>query len=180
MVRPLLVAAILLATATKGVLGVYYGKLIGQIETYAHSLSGTVYAANDKTIVITNLIYDGDGPAAFFWASTKKAVLDDDGEQLPDEHGTTNLLKAYHNAKVQLKLPRKITAYKAIGMYCKAFQADFGHVNIMPGFTLPTQQSLGKLNARQHNTMADEVILTDSATMMLRGFEYSASCPGCE
>ncbi|KAL1442593.1 hypothetical protein MTO96_030705, partial [Rhipicephalus appendiculatus] len=178
MVRPLLVAAILLATATKGVLGAYYGKLIGKIDTYAHSFGGTVYAASDKSIVITNLTYDGRGPAAFFWASTKKDALDKDDEQLPDEHGSTKLLKAYRNAKVQLKLPRKVTEYKAIGMYCKAAESEFGHVTIKPDFTLPTQQSLGKLNARQHNTMADEVILTDSATMMLRGFEYGASCPG--
>ncbi|KAL3220294.1 hypothetical protein MRX96_029976 [Rhipicephalus microplus] len=178
MVRPLFVAVFLAVMAPTGVLGVYYGKLIGKIETYAHSFSGTVYAASDKSIIITNLVYDGAGPAAFFWGSTKGAALTLDGEQLPDENGSTDLLKAYRNAKVQLKLPRKITAYKSIGMYCKAFEADFGHVEIKPGFKLPTKQSLGKLNARQHNTMADEVILTDSGTMVLKGFQYSASCPG--
>ncbi|KAH8027264.1 hypothetical protein HPB51_003771 [Rhipicephalus microplus] len=117
------------------VLGVYYGKLIGKIETYAHSFSGTVYAASDKSIIITNLVYDGAGPAAFFWGSTKGAALTLDGEQLPDENGSTDLLKAYRNAKVQLKLPRKITAYKSIGMYCKAFETDSQRVERVEGQT---------------------------------------------
>ncbi|KAH6925730.1 hypothetical protein HPB50_008992 [Hyalomma asiaticum] len=160
-----------------GVLCAYYGKLIGQIVTQAHSFSGTVYAASDKSIIITNLNYDGNGPAAFFWASTKADRLELHDEQLPDEHGSTNVLKAYHNAVVLLKLPRKITEYKAIGMYCKAAETEFGHVTIKD-FKLPTAQSLGKLTAKQHNTMANEVILTDSATMVLKGFEYGASCPG--
>ncbi|XP_075556700.1 uncharacterized protein LOC142588766 [Dermacentor variabilis] len=172
------IAVILTIIAPKGAFGAYYGKLIGQIKTYEHDFSGTMYAAGDRSIVITNLKYDGRGPAAFFWASTSAAELKEDGDQLPDEGGSTQPVKAYKNAIVYLKLPRKITEYKAIGMYCKIAYADFGHVKVPSNFELPKEQSLGMLTAKRHNTMATEVILTDSATMLLRGFEYGASCPG--
>lgn len=163
--------------APQGISGAYYGKTIGPVTTYAHSFSGNVYAASDKSIVITNLNYDGNGPAAYFWGSFSPE-LDDKGEQLPDENGSMKVLKGYHNAQVLLNLPRKITDYKSIGMYCKQFSADFGNVKIPAGYELPREQSLGRLNSKQHNTMAAEVILKDSATMMLRQFEYGGNCPG--
>lgn len=163
--------------APQGISAAYYGKSIGPVKTYAHSFSGDVYAASDRSIVIRNLNYDGQGPAAYFWGGFN-SELDNNGEQLPDEHGTMNVLKGYQNAQVLLKLPKKITDYKSIGIYCKKFSADFGNVKIPAGYELPMEQSLGRLNSRQHNTMASEVILKDSATMMLRQFEYTGSCPG--
>ncbi|KAL1473684.1 hypothetical protein MTO96_038516 [Rhipicephalus appendiculatus] len=115
--------------------------------------------------------------AAYFWGGFN-TDLDNNGEQLPDEHGSMNVLKAYQNAEVQLRLPKKITDYKSIGMYCKKFAADFGNVKIPAGYELPREQSLGRLNPRQHNTMASEVILRDSATMTLKQFDYMGNCPG--
>ncbi|KAL1435318.1 hypothetical protein MTO96_011230 [Rhipicephalus appendiculatus] len=163
--------------APQGISAAYYGKVLGPVVTKAHSFSGDVYAASENSIVIRNLNYDGAGPAAYFWGGFN-TDLDNNGEQLPDEHGSMNVLKAYQNAEVQLRLPKKITDYKSIGMYCKKFAADFGNVKIPAGYELPREQSLGRLNPRQHNTMASEVILRDSATMTLRQFDYMGNCPG--
>uniref|UniRef100_A0A224Y2V4 Chitin-binding protein n=1 Tax=Rhipicephalus zambeziensis TaxID=60191 RepID=A0A224Y2V4_9ACAR len=163
--------------APQGISAAYYGKVLGPVVTKAHSFSGDVYAASENSIVIRNLNYDGAGPAAYFWGGFN-SDLDNNGEQLPDEHGSMNVLKAYQNGEVHLRLPKKITDYKSIGMYCKKFAADFGNVKIPAGYELPREQSLGRLNPRQHNTMASEVILKDSATMMLRQFDYMGNCPG--
>lgn len=163
--------------APQGISAAYYGKSIGPVTTYAHGFSGDVYAASENSIVIRNLNYDGNGPAAYFWGGFN-SELDNHGEQLPNEHGNMDVLKGYQNAQVLLRLPKKITDYKAIGIYCKKFSADFGNVKIPAGYELPKEQSLGRLNPRQHNTMASEVILKDSATAMLRQFDYMGNCPG--
>ncbi|XP_049527460.1 protein Skeletor, isoforms B/C-like [Dermacentor silvarum] len=160
-----------------GTSAVYHGKLIGSVTTYYHNFRGTVYAAAAKSVVITDLNYDGGGPAAHFWAGSNSG-LDPNGDQLLDEEMSTKVLKPYKNATVFLRLPRKITEYKSLGIYCELFGADFGNVQIPAGYELPKEQSLGKLSAKQHNTMAAEVILKDSATILLKGFEYSAACPG--
>lgn len=40
----------------------YYGKLIGELKTNAHDVSGMVFAATDDTFYIVNFNYDGQGP----------------------------------------------------------------------------------------------------------------------
>lgn len=169
-------AAFLVHIAPHGSAGAYYGKLIGAIETQAHDLTGNVYAASETSVVITDLNYDGKGPAAHFWAG-ENADLDDHGDELLDEHGSSNVLKAYSNALVLLRLPKKITAYRCLGMYCKKFRADFGNVKIPRNYTLPTEQSLGKLSAKGGGIMAIEVVLRDSAIMLLKAFQYDGHCP---
>uniref|UniRef100_L7LYM2 DM13 domain-containing protein n=1 Tax=Rhipicephalus pulchellus TaxID=72859 RepID=L7LYM2_RHIPC len=163
--------------APQGISAAYYGKSLGSVITKAHGFTGDVYAASENSIVIRNLNYDGNGPAAYFWGGFNPD-LDNNGEALPDENGSMNVIKGYQNAEVLLRLPKKITDYKSIGIYCKKFAADFGNVKIPPGYELPREQSLGRLNPRQHNTMASEVILKDSATMQLRQFDYMGNCPG--
>nr|XP_054928749.1 protein Skeletor, isoforms B/C-like isoform X2 [Dermacentor andersoni] len=176
--RWLLLLSLLLCTNPQGVSSVYYGKTIGPVKTNAHSFTGTVYAANDTSVVITGLNYDGKGPAAYFWAGFN-TDLDNNADKLLDEHGSDKVLKAYTNAEVRLTLPKKITAYKSLGIYCKQFGADFGNVKIPDSYELPNEQSLGKLSPKQHNTMAAEVILKDSSTMLLKQFEYDdTKCSG--
>ncbi len=48
-------------------------KKIGELtrETY-HPVSGTVYLKDQRTIVIDNFIYDGEGPDAFFMVRQRK------------------------------------------------------------------------------------------------------------
>jgi hypothetical protein len=40
----------------------YYGKPIGPITTYAHKVSGKVYAVDEDTLFIKDFTYDGLGP----------------------------------------------------------------------------------------------------------------------
>ncbi|KAL3220299.1 hypothetical protein MRX96_029981 [Rhipicephalus microplus] len=174
MARQLIQVSLLLCAAPRVALSVYYGKSLGDIKTFAHGFTGTVYVANDTSIVISGLNYDGKGPAAHFWASHTTA-LDNKGDQLLDEYGSVKVLKSYKSAKVRLTLAKKITDYKSFGIYCKQFGADFGNVQIPAGYELPKEQSLGPLAAKQHNTKAAEVVLKDSETMLLKQFEFDAT-----
>lgn len=40
----------------------YYGKFVGEFNTYAHKVTGLVYAVDDDTLFIKNFTYDGNGP----------------------------------------------------------------------------------------------------------------------
>ncbi|XP_037574022.1 protein Skeletor, isoforms B/C-like [Dermacentor silvarum] len=171
-----LLPLLLCAVVPQGIAGAYYGKLIGPIKTNAHGFTGNVYAANDNSVIITDLNYDGEGPEAFFWAGTGKEP-DDKGQQVPDENGSVAVLKAYKNARVLLTLPKKITDYQYLGIYCRKFGANFGHVSIPSGFELPREQSLGQLTTKAHEAHAAEVVLKDSATVELKQFKYDGQGP---
>ncbi|XP_077524132.1 protein Skeletor, isoforms B/C-like [Amblyomma americanum] len=170
------VAALLVCITPKGSAGAYYGKFIGPIKSYAHNFSGNVYAATESSVVVTDLNYDGGGPEAYFKAG-RNPELDYNGDRLPDENGSFNVVKPYRKATVHIRLPQKITAYRCVGMFCEKFAADFGNVKIPSDFVLPKEQSLGKLSAKHRSTMATEVVLRDSAIMLLKGFQHDAHCP---
>ncbi|KAK8768509.1 hypothetical protein V5799_015026 [Amblyomma americanum] len=159
-----------------GIAGAYYGKLIGPVKTNAHGFSGTVYAATENSVIITDLNYDGEGPEAFFWVGTGQEP-DSKGHQIADENGSMQVLKAYKNARVLLTLPKKITDYQYLGIYCRKFGANFGHVTIPSGFELPKEQSLGRLETKAHGAEAAEVVLKDSATIELKQFKYDGQGP---
>uniref|UniRef100_A0A023FMI3 Putative knickkopf n=1 Tax=Amblyomma cajennense TaxID=34607 RepID=A0A023FMI3_AMBCJ len=164
------------ALGPQGIAGAYYGKLIGSVKTNAHSFSGKVYAATENSVIITDLNYDGAGPEAFFWVGTGQEP-DSKGHQIPDENGSMRVLKAYKNARVLLTLPKKITDYQYLGIYCRKFAANFGHVTIPSGFELPKEQSLGRLETKAHGAEAAEVVLKDSATIELKQFNYDGQGP---
>uniref|UniRef100_A0A224Y2V0 Chitin-binding protein n=1 Tax=Rhipicephalus zambeziensis TaxID=60191 RepID=A0A224Y2V0_9ACAR len=178
MARRLVVALLLAFIDMQGVTAVYYGPSIGAITAGKHDLKGNFFAATETSIIITDLQYDGKGPGAHFWAGTTGADLTKAGEELPDEHGSKNVLKKYSGVTVHLMLPKKITDYKSFGVYCTVADADFGHVVVPANFMLPKEQSLGKLTAKKGKADADDVTLMDSSTMMLKQFEYDASCKG--
>lgn len=174
-----LVAALLLAFIDlQGVTATYYGVPIGIIGKSKHDFSGKVFAATESSIYITEMNYDGKGPAAHFWVMKTPGDLDKTGLQLPDEKGSKDVLKKYSNAVVYLNLPSKITDYKSIGIFCTQAGADFGHVEVPPKFVLPKEQSLGKLINKIGKAGADDVTLKDSGTMQLKQFEYDAGCQG--
>ena len=45
-------------------------KKIGEFVNIFHDIGGTVFALDDKTIVVKDFNYDGEGPDAFFLAGT--------------------------------------------------------------------------------------------------------------
>lgn len=105
---------------------------LGSLSQLSHGVSGEVYAVDDRTIRIRRLNYDGLAPDAYFWVgSTKKPGVT--GTALTDEKGSRKPLKSYRNADVLLKLPagKTLRDIKHIGLWCRKFQVDFGHVNLI-------------------------------------------------
>lgn len=104
---------------------------LGEIPNLAHGTGGKVYAVDDHTIMIKNLYYDGEAPDAYFWSGTtnKPGVT---GFPIPDENGKLKPLKEYRNATVVLHLPqgKNVRNIKTIGLWCRKFQVNFGHVNL--------------------------------------------------
>ena len=104
---------------------------LGDIFPRSHGVSGKVYALDDRTLMIRNLNYDGQGPDAYFWIGTTEnpGVT---GTPIPDENGSLKPIKGYRNANIVLQLPANKTLrdFKSFGLYCRAFQENFGHIRI--------------------------------------------------
>lgn len=106
-------------------------KLIGQLSTLAHEVSGEVYAIDDRTFEVRNFNYDGLGPAAYFWAG--KGPVSSDGFRVPvlptcvDEK-----LPAYTGDAVRIELPpgQKIGDIDYLSVWCETAAMNFGDVQI--------------------------------------------------
>ncbi|KAM7304886.1 hypothetical protein ISCGN_014786 [Ixodes scapularis] len=94
------------------------GLYIGKINTYAHQVSGQVYAIDEYTILIKNFFYDGLGQDTFFWAGSSVRPSNV-GFIVPDEEGKTNKLQPYTDKDIYLHLPdrRKITSVRWLAIW---------------------------------------------------------------
>ncbi|KAH8026983.1 hypothetical protein HPB51_000694 [Rhipicephalus microplus] len=103
------------------------GLYIGKINTYAHQVSGHVYAIDEYTILIKNFFYDGLGQDAFFWAGSSVRPSNV-GFIVPDEEGKTNKLQPYTDKDIYLQLPnkRKITSIRWFAVWNLREHANYG------------------------------------------------------
>jgi hypothetical protein len=44
-----------------------YGTKLGSLKNLQHGVGGDVYAVDERTLLIKNFMYDGQGPDAYFW-----------------------------------------------------------------------------------------------------------------
>jgi len=114
---------------------------LGSFITKAHQVSGDVYLLSEKVLEIRDYTYDGQGPAAFFWADTAAQptnggrVISDgspgmgcamtiDDQQLPRADGITQ----------RVEFPEGVTINDYLGgslsVWCEAFAANFGHLTL--------------------------------------------------
>ncbi|XP_003741831.1 protein Skeletor, isoforms B/C [Galendromus occidentalis] len=156
----------------------YFGKLIGELPTFAHDVRGTVYAANENTVVVTNFYYDGEGPDAHFWVGTTERPTSA-GTQVANEVGSHQKLARYRGAYLVLTLPegKKITDFTYFGVWCKQATADFGHVKISRNLTPPREVSLGPLPTYAHGVSSDDVIVKDFKTLFIKNLKYDGAGP---
>ena len=77
-----------------------------------------MYAVDDSTFLIKSFVYDGNGPDTFFYAGSSVRPSSQ-GIIVPNEHGRTNVLKAYLNKDFTLKMPegKKITDIKWLSVF---------------------------------------------------------------
>eukprot|EP00890_Picochlorum_soloecismus_P001287 jgi/Picsp_1/2159/NSC_05624-R1_hypothetical protein CHLNCDRAFT_142500 [Chlorella variabilis] len=108
--------------------------IVGELSTLAHDVTGTVEITEDCQLSVENFSYDGEAPAAFFWAadacdpvSLSKGVFLSP-EPVPGP-----------NFQETLRLPVDDTIdFSSIGcisFYCVDFNADFGNFEVIPQVT---------------------------------------------
>jgi len=166
--RPLLcVAAVLLAQAASA-----EKILIGQLSTLAHSVSGEVYALDEKTLMIKDFNYDGAGPDAFFWVSTEGS----NPSNVQNEAATKILaypytdpgyyeyrdqaapvLPAAANQQITLRLPgeMKVGDLKWLSVWCRRYSVDFGNLIFPANLNLPKSGDIPHPLAPVDNSVAE-------------------------
>ncbi|XP_025158316.1 protein Skeletor, isoforms B/C [Harpegnathos saltator] len=172
-----LIAALLLIVAAQICSGAYYGKLIGKLSELHHGVSGEVYAVDTRTLYIKDFTYDGEGPAAFFYAGSSKSP-NSNGFRVRDEHGTTNVLKRYRKKDITLTLPdgKTLNNIKWFSVWCDEFSVNFGDVKIPQGFDYPKSQKLKALNGI-HGVSSEPIVIVDAQTLLIPSFSYDGEAP---
>ncbi|XP_072755492.1 protein Skeletor, isoforms B/C isoform X1 [Anoplolepis gracilipes] len=172
-----LIIAFLLIVAAQICSGAYYGKLIGKLSELHHGVSGEVYAVDARTLFIKDFTYDGEGPAAFFYAGNSKGP-GNNGFRVRDERGTTNVLKRYRKKDITLTLPdgKTLNNIKWFSVWCDEFSVNFGDVKIPRGFDYPKPQKLKSLGGI-HGVSSEPVVIVDAQTLLIPSFSYDGEAP---
>ncbi|XP_015517045.2 protein Skeletor, isoforms B/C isoform X1 [Neodiprion lecontei] len=178
--RPILSFAaigILLASCLQSCSAASYGKPLGKLSQLHHGVSGEVFAVDGRTLYIKDLTYDGEGPAAYFYAGNSKTPIDN-GFRVPDERGTYDLLRRYRKEDITLTLPegKTLNNIRWFAIWCDDFSVNFGDVRIPRGFEYPRPKKLGTLNGI-HGVSSEPVVIVDAQTLLIPGFSYDGEAP---
>ncbi|XP_030841370.1 protein Skeletor, isoforms B/C [Strongylocentrotus purpuratus] len=158
----------------------YHGKLVGSLSSYAHSVQGTVYAEDDRTLRIIGFSYDGTAPDAFLYGG-ETGSPSGDGFIIPKEDGTEEKLGSYSNVDITVTLPSSKTVSNLawISVWCRQFGVDFGHVSFPSAFVPPSPYDLGALgfSPRVHGTSATAVVVLDPKKIRFENLNYDGLGP---
>ncbi|XP_049956274.1 protein Skeletor, isoforms D/E-like [Schistocerca serialis cubense] len=155
----------------------YYGKYIGKLKTLHHGVTGEVYAVDARTLHIRDFSYDGEGPAAFFWAGDTKSPSSY-GFKVNDEKGTTNVLPRYRKKHITVTLPdnKTLRDIKWFSVWCDEFAVNFGDVKIPKNFDYPKPQKIDPLDG-VHAVSSDNIVIVDAQTLLVPHFSYDGEAP---
>ena len=106
---------------------------------FAHGIrSGPISIIDAQTILVTDFVYDGLGPAGYWWV-TRGTRQSPQGHRLKDENDTPKPLRQYNGESFLIRLPDTKTVYDFdwFGVYCEEFQVDFGHVRLPQHLRVP-------------------------------------------
>jgi hypothetical protein len=160
------------------------GVLVGTIKSKAHGVKGQVFAVDEKTLLVKNFEYDGQGPDAFFWVGTT-ARPGDEGHILPypfdgkfygyKDDSAPVLTGAFDGTKdIRLTLPDdlNVSDLKWFSVWCRQFSANFGDLFFPDNFaidktTVPTTTSTTPADlppplVHPSNTLDDDAASDDS------------------
>ncbi|RWS20500.1 protein Skeletor: isoforms B/C-like protein, partial [Leptotrombidium deliense] len=104
----------------------------GKLPNFAHDVYADAVIFKDaKTLEIKGLRYDGAAPDTYFLVGTGDKPHNR-GTKVPDENGSTGVLKAYRNQDVTIRLPGDLTIANTdwFAIYCIAYSENLGHVII--------------------------------------------------
>ncbi|VVC37406.1 DM13 domain,DOMON domain [Cinara cedri] len=172
-------AAVLLLCLTSVVTNAaeYYGKYLGPLKSYHHGLGGDVYAVDARTLHIRNFVYDGEGPAAYFYGSNDKQP-GVNGYRIRDEKASSNPLKRYRNEHLTITLPEGLTLHdiKWFYVWCEDFSVNFGDIKIPYNLDYPKPQKIDSLSGI-HGVSSENIVVVDAQTLLIPGFSYDGEAP---
>jgi len=151
----------------------YKGKYIGDLSTFHHQVSGSVYAVDRFTLLIKDFTYNGNGKDTFFMVGNTNQP-GRKGDIVPNEYGRTNVLQRYLNSEFTLTLPngKQVDQIKWFAVYDLTEYEAYGALYIPDGFEPPWKQVLSHLEGKSNGVEADQVEVLDSKTLMLKEFYY--------
>ncbi|XP_077296640.1 protein Skeletor, isoforms B/C [Arctopsyche grandis] len=160
----------------------YYGRLIGPLADFAHTIKGTVYAVDESTLFIKGFAYDGTGPDAFFWVGNSPRPSPE-GYIIPYPEDYVGreppILNAHNNTDVILRLPmgRRMRDIRWLSVWCRRFTVDFGEVFIPPGLDPPRARVLPELKRLAHGLRSGNVSVLDARTFYIPNLHYDGAGP---
>ncbi|XP_066140457.1 protein Skeletor, isoforms B/C isoform X1 [Euwallacea fornicatus] len=155
----------------------YIGKFLGKLSELHHGVSGEVYAVDGRTIHIKDFTYDGQGPAAYFYASTYKTA-DSRGFRLRDENNNGDVIRRYRKEGVTLTLPegKNLNNIKIFYVWCEEFDVNFGDIKIPRNFDFPRPQKIDALKG-VHSISSDNIVIVDAQTLLIPNLHYDGEAP---
>ncbi|XP_044263750.1 protein Skeletor, isoforms B/C isoform X2 [Tribolium madens] len=172
------VAFAVIIVVSGGVAGApYLGKFIGKLSELHHGVSGEVYAVDGRTLYLKDFTYDGQGPAAYFYASTSKNA-NSAGFRLRDENGSPEVIRRYRKEGVTLTLPegKTLNNIKIFYVWCEEFEVNFGDVKIPRNFDYPKPQKIEPLKG-VHAISSDPIVIVDAQTLLVPNLSYDGEAP---
>lgn len=156
-------------------------------------MTGSVYAVDEFTFLLSGFSYDGNGVDTFFWVGASNRP-GPQGFIVPDEYGqyvnfrliacfsdskfiyfsSTNVLERYFNKDFTLKLPddKKITEIKWFSVYDLNNQNNFGDIYIPEEFEPPTPQKGNSFSKKSHGVSSGSIEILDSKTIKIPELFY--------
>ncbi|XP_068896678.1 protein Skeletor, isoforms B/C isoform X2 [Tenebrio molitor] len=173
-----IVAFVIIASISGGAVGApYLGKFIGKLSELHHGVSGEVYAVDGRTLYLKDFTYDGQGPAAYFYASTSRNA-NSAGFRLRDENGSGEVIKRYRKEGVTLTLPegKTLNNIKIFYVWCEEFEVNFGDVKIPRSLDYPRPQKIEPLKG-VHAISSDNIVIVDAQTLLIPNLSYDGEAP---
>ncbi|KAM7298185.1 protein Skeletor, isoforms B/C-like [Ixodes scapularis] len=156
----------------------YLGKKLGDLTAGKRGVSGTLYAATGKHLVIEDFSYNGTAPDAYFMMGTSSQPSKH-GTIFANEAGSKGTIPAYSKQTIVLTVPGQavVTDFKWFSVYRKDAEISIGDVAIPSNFDYPRERTIGSSLSGAHKTHAAEVVLKDVKTLFLKDFSYDGSAP---
>ncbi|KAK9889864.1 hypothetical protein WA026_007230 [Henosepilachna vigintioctopunctata] len=155
----------------------YFGKLIGKLSELHHGVSGEVYAVDSRTLYIKDFTYDGQGPAAYFYAGNARTP-GSSGFRLRDENGSGDVIRKYRKEGVTITLPegKTLNNIKIFYVWCEEYAVNFGDVKIPRNFDYPRPVKLDRLQG-VHGISSDSIVIVDAQTLLIPNLSYDGEAP---
>nr|XP_046920523.1 protein Skeletor, isoforms B/C-like [Dermatophagoides farinae] len=151
----------------------YKGAHIGKLNSYAHQVSGELYAIDERTILIKDFFYDGLASDAYFWVGA--TVLPSNvGFIVPDETGRTNKLRQYINRSIRIRLPddKTIHTIRWFAIWDIRSQKNFADIFIPEGFLPPAPQTIAEFSQLSNGIESEPLVIVDAKTIRIPSFTY--------